>query len=161
MKKSNFKKLALLGMTSGLLISSKTELLAEESSQQLQPEQLLAAATTDKDKSSSKDAYDPNDQNLGYHMMTEAELLDELNDEGKQIYNSLDAEGKELARQVASQRCQASNKCKGLNACQTDKHGCAGQGACQAQSKCAFADKNVAVKIVAKKMQEKRNQMNK
>lgn len=88
--------------------------------------------------------------------MTEDELLLELNDEGYKLYMSLDAEGKELARKVASTRCNASNECKGLNACKTDKNECAGKGQCKGQGKCAVSDKNLAVQLVAKKMAEKR-----
>ena len=39
---------------------------------------------------------------------------------GEALYNSLNAEGKALARQVASQRCNGTNECRGLNACQTE-----------------------------------------
>ncbi|PJD97207.1 MAG: hypothetical protein CK425_03550 [Parachlamydia sp.] len=94
--------------------------------------------------------------NMGYHLMTEDELMLELNDEGVALYNSLDKEGKELARYVASQRCMASNACKGLNACQNTEHACMGKGKCKGLGKCSIADKNLAVKLVAKKMAEKR-----
>jgi hypothetical protein len=94
--------------------------------------------------------------NMGYHLMTEDELMLELNNEGVALYNSLDKEGKELARYVASQRCMASNACKGLNACQDAKHACMGKGECKGLGKCSVADKNLAVKLVAKKMAEKR-----
>ena len=36
------------------------------------------------------------------------------------------------------------------------KNTCAGQGQCKGQTKCAFSDKNVAVRVAAKKMAEKR-----
>lgn len=94
-------------------------------------------------------------------MMTEEELLTELNDEGYKTYQQLGPEGKELARQVASMRCNGTNACKGLNACSTDKNKCAGQGACKGQGKCGISDKNLAVKIAAKKMAEKRSELKK
>lgn len=103
------------------------------------------------------DKDDKNDGNLGYHLMTEEELLLELNDEGIKLYNKLSPEGKELARYVASQRCNGTNKCKGLNACQTEKNECAGKGSCEGLGKCAFSDKNLAVKVVSDKMAQKRN----
>ena len=116
----------------------------------------------DTDKTPSKDSSDdysnPDEGNMGYHLMTEQELLMELNDNGIKLYKSLDPEGKALARLVASQRCNATNACKGLNACQTEKNACAGKGDCKAKGKCAFSDKNLAVKVVAKKMAEKRSQ---
>lgn len=104
---------------------------------------------------SSSDS-DPNSGNLGYHLMTEDELLLELNDEGVKQYKSLSPEGKTLAIKLASQRCAQTNSCKGQNACKTDSNDCAGLGECKGQSKCGFSDKNLAVKIAAKLMAEKR-----
>lgn len=101
------------------------------------------------------------DGNIGYHLYTDDELLLELNDQGAALYESLDQEGKALARLVASQRCDHTNECKGLNACQTDKNKCAGQGTCKGQGKCAFSDKNMAVKVVAEKMSKKRAEASK
>lgn len=134
MKKNQLKKLAISGVLAGLLVSHT--IAAKESSAQNEP--------------------DPNEGNLGYHLMSQDELLLELNPEGTKLYNSLDAKGKELARQVASQRCQGSNACKGLNACATDKNQCAGKGDCKGKGKCAVADKNLAVKLVADKLAKER-----
>lgn len=143
MKKREMKKIALIGLSTGILISNH-----------------LQAATVEKTKPSKEAATDDyNDGNAGYHLMTEDELLIELNNDGAKLYKSLDPKGKELARFVASQRCNGTNACKGLNACQTDKNSCLGKGACKGQGKCAISDKNLAVKIVADKlMAEKRNQ---
>lgn len=104
---------------------------------------------------------DPAHGNMGYHLMTEDELLLELNGETAKLYQSLDAEGKELARKVASQRCAQSNYCAGLNACADTEHSCAGKGACKGKSKCGFNDKNLAVKVVAAKMAKKREDLTK
>lgn len=102
---------------------------------------------------------DPNNENLGYHLMTEDELLLELNDNGVKLYKSLSPEGKTLALQVASQRCNGTNSCAGLNACETPSNSCAGKGSCKGTSKCAVADKNLAVKLVADKMAKKRSDL--
>jgi len=104
-----------------------------------------------------KDSYDPNSENMGYHLLTEDELMLQLNDQGAKQFRSLSPEGKKLALLTASQMCQGTNECRGLNACQTDKNKCQGQGSCKGQSKCAHADKNVAVKLVAEKMAGKRS----
>lgn len=136
MKNKYLKKLAVSGLVAGLCTIQAVE-----------------AAEKTKDEKT-----DYADQNLGYHLMTEEELLDQLNDEGVKIYNSLTPEGKKLAREVASSRCNGMNPCKGLNACKTDKNECNGKGACKGQSKCAQSDPNVAVKLVAKKMAEKRTE---
>lgn len=228
MKKKQLSKLAILGITSGLL-ASQLEAAAENTGSSLSPaqiHQLLAkhackgpsgcaglVAESDapnKKKSSTKDKHackgpsgcaglvaesdapnkkkstakdkhackgpsgcaglvaerdapnkapagnDYNDGNLGYHLLTEDELLLELNAEGTALYNSLSPEGKKLALQVASQRCDHTNACKGLNACATDTNSCAGKGSCEGKGKCALADKNLAVKLAAQKMAQKR-----
>jgi hypothetical protein len=111
---------------------------------------------------SSKKDNNPNDGNMRYHLMTEQELLLELNADGTRMYNSLDDQGKVLARKVASMMCQATNECKGLNGCMTDKNSCAGKGDCKGRGKCAISDKNLAVKLVYDKMASKRaNMLNK
>lgn len=149
MKNKKLKELALLGLTTGLLVNAPAYATAANSKKTPSTSAKQAATTQD----------DPNKGNLGYHLMTEEELLLELTDEGTQLYNGLTPEGKALARFVASQRCNGSNECKGLNACQTDTNKCAGQGKCKGTSKCAFSDKNLAVKVVAKKMAEKRSKL--
>lgn len=212
MKKREFKKLALMGLTSGLLINASGAEAKEANQENLPKQSMLARgcgsacgsphqkgcgsscgsphqkacgsscaspkrscgggcgslAEGDKPDSSqipygSPSKYDnyktvdPNDGNLGYSLMTEQDLMLELNDEGKRMYRSLSPEGKALALKVASMRCNASNECRGLNACKTDKNDCAGKGACKGQGKCSVADKNLAVKLVYQKMQAKRN----
>lgn len=99
---------------------------------------------------------DPNNGNMNYHLMTEDELLIELSDEGINTYKKLTPEGKALAREVASMRCNNTNPCRALNACKTSKNDCAGKGACQGQGKCAISDKNLAIKLVSEKMADKR-----
>lgn len=123
------------------------------------PAKSETATPAKEDKKASE--YDPNSENLGYHLMTEQELLLELNDNGLALYNSLSPDGKQLAREVASQRCARTNSCKGLNACATEKNKCAGQGGCMGQTKCGFSDKNLAVKVVAEKMKAKRESLGK
>lgn len=101
---------------------------------------------------------DAEDGNMGYRLMTEDELLLQLNDEGTKLYKSLSPEGKRLALEVASSRCNGTNSCKGLNACRDNKHDCAGKGQCKGQGICAFSDPNDAVKVVSRKMAAKRTQ---
>jgi hypothetical protein len=143
MKKKKLLHLALLGLMGTTTIPGHA---ANSSSKQ------QASALSDK----RTDIIDKSDGNMGYHLMTEQELMLELDPEGIKLYNSLDGKGKALAREVASQRCNGTNECKGLNACQTDTNPCAGKGSCRATSKCAFSDKNLAVKVVVKKMAGKR-----
>ena len=140
MKKRSLKSTAIVGLAAGLAIAG-----------QLQAEAKAAA-------SKATETPDPNAGNLGYHLLTEDELLLDLNDEGYKLYMNLSPEGKSMAREVASMRCQGSNLCQGLNACATEHNACAGQGKCKGTGKCAISDKNLAVKLVAKKMNEKRTE---
>ncbi len=153
MRKKDMKKLALLGLTAGFLTSASADAADKTST--------TSSTTATKDtcpggKCPGDKSKDPNSENVGYHLMTEDELMENLNAKSRKIYEGLDAEGKALVLKVASQRCNGTNDCKGLNACQTEKNDCAGKGECKGKSKCAFADKNLVVKIVAKKMEEKR-----
>ncbi len=91
-------------------------------------------------------------------MMTEDQLMSQLNEHGKQMYRGMNPEGKALAIKLASRSCKNTNDCKGENSCKTDKNSCAGQGACAAMSKCSFKDKNLAVKVAAQKQAQKRAQ---
>ncbi|MGK5594586.1 MAG: hypothetical protein ACSNEK_04425 [Parachlamydiaceae bacterium] len=139
MKKQPLKSLALLGLVGGLLAIDRVEAT-----------QAILETTTS-----------TSSVNTNQELMSEEELLKELNDEGKRTYNSLDAEGKLLARKVASQICSSYNECKGLNRCRTEKNACKGQGSCKGQSTCSIDDKNDAVKLVADKMAKKRAQAQK
>lgn len=163
MKHSDWKKLALLGMSSGFLLTYMTS--CENSSNHknptgslsrpsLQEKGIIAAADLPTKKAH---ILDPNDGNMNYHLMTEDELMLELNAEGIAMYKSLSPEGKKLAREVSSMSCNGTNKCKGLNACKSDKNSCLGKGECKGQGICAVSDKNLAVKLVHDKMANKRS----
>lgn len=156
MEKEKIRKMALLGLVNGLLLSSSATILANENVKT--PNTTVINAPVSKDAKNAGAAVDPNSENLGYHLMTEDELLLELNDDGAKQYNTLSPEGKALAREVASQRCQATNACAGLNACESEKNKCAGLGSCKGTGKCGIGDKNLAVRIVAEKMAKKRAQ---
>lgn len=88
--------------------------------------------------------------------MSEEELLMQLDEKGKALYYSMDDEGKALALKLASMTCAGANECAGLNSCKTADNPCAGMGKCKGTGVCGFHDKNVAVKVAAKKMAEKR-----
>jgi len=148
MKKNELTKIALMGLTSSLFVSNN-----------LGATQPATPASTHAATSTKTKALDPNDGNLGYHLMNEDELLLELNDEGTKTYQHLTPEGKRLARVVASQRCNGTNECAGLASCKNDKHDCAGKNTCKGTSICAIGDKNLAVKLVSDKMAKKRLQL--
>ncbi|SCA64145.1 hypothetical protein SCG7086_CG_00030 [Chlamydiales bacterium SCGC AG-110-P3] len=127
-KSTQLKSLAMLGLSTGLIFGCQS---------------------TDASAGNSNQAEQA-------ALMTETELLSQLNAESTALYNALDAEGKELARELASQQCAGKNKCGGLNSCADDNNACAGQGGCGGQSKGPFTDKNLAVKVAAKHMKEQR-----
>lgn len=214
--KPNFKKLALLGITSGLLVSQQVQAESEGvlsvshknsckgeggcggskssckgeggcggskssckgeggcggSKSSCKGEGGCSGVLADNETPEKKSPYvdpakvgdakkDPNDGNMNYHLMTEEELLLELNDDGLRMYKSLTAEGKALALKVASGMCAASNQCQGLNACKSANNACAGKGDCAGKGICAISDKNLAVKLVYDKMNEKRKNLTK
>lgn len=154
MKRKEWKKIAIMGLSTGLILS--TSVLAGKEAVKAASEN----SSGKKNESKSSDEADDNaDGNLGYHLMTEDELLIQLSPKGVQMYKSLDTDGKGLALLLASARCNGMNPCKGLNACQTKQHACMGKGECKGQGKCALSDKDLAVKLVKDKMAKKRSQM--
>jgi len=202
MKKRDLKKLAVLGITSGLLISNQVtaDSMGEDSFDNYNFEKASPSshclgkngcpgfvdkckgkggcgnfkdackgkggcggltADVDPDKSPYQPPGDKNEGSMNYHLMTEQELLRELNDNGIRMYKSLSPEGKALALKVASNSCKGSNECKNLNACRSEKNSCAGKGDCAGKGICAVSDKNLAVKLVYDKMNAKRANMTK
>lgn len=137
--KDKLNRLMIAGITSGIILTSLS-LHAEEEKKQKTLMELAAE----------------NDGNTTYHLMTEDEILLQLNTEGTKLYNELTPEGKKLARETASRSCNGTNDCAGLNACKSDKNDCAGKGSCKGTTKCAISDPNLAVKMAHKKMEEKR-----
>lgn len=153
MKKTNLQKLALMGLSSGLMVSVP---LCAQNGSPVSTKSTAPSPASNKTNSQDNDEYGANDGNMNYHLMSEDELKMELEPKGVEMYNSLTPEGRLMARKVASQMCNGTNPCKGYNACQTDQNQCAGKGSCKGKSKCAFSDKNLAVKVVSDKMKQKR-----
>lgn len=137
--RAQLKRLMIAGIASGM-ICSQLDLLAE----------------TEKKLKTLMDLAEETDGNTTYHLMSEDELLLQLNDEGNRIYKSLTPEGKAMALRTASRACNGTNECAGLNACATSKNKCAGLAKCKGLSKCGISDPNLAVKMVQKKMAQKR-----
>src|SRR3989338_8838720 len=96
--KNDFAKLALMGLTSGVLI------LNSGGQKKLSAAELTPSSekTSPANEDSEDSGYSNDNGNIGYHVFTEEELLDELNSEGEKLYQSLNEEGKKLAREVAS-----------------------------------------------------------
>lgn len=135
MNKDDLKKLALLGITGGVMVASP-----------------VAAAANNQSM--------PNQKVQDSGQLSEADFMSKLNSEGKTLYLNMTPEGKKLARELAAQKCAGHNKCAGLNSCASKENACAGKGSCAGHGKCAFKDANKAVKVAQQHMQNKRNQMN-
>lgn len=153
MKRRDFVQLALAGLSSGILVTSQ---LSAANAQSATSTKSSSADAKSSNSQATEDSKDANDGNMNYHVMSEDELLMQLSPEGIAMYKGLNSKGKQLALLVASAMCDHTNECKGLNACQTDDHTCAGKGSCKGTGKCAFSDKNLAVKLVRDKMAGKR-----
>ena len=141
MKKSNLTKLAMMGLVSGLLAGcSGADKPAEESTGNMG---------------------DMMGKKIGEMAGMNAEnLMSQLNAESKKLFEDMDKEHQMKVLKVASQKCAGSNECAGLNACKSATNECAGMASCKGNGGCAFTDKNLAVKLVYKKMMEKRGKMN-
>lgn len=152
MKRRDLKKLALLGITGGIVLSQQLQADEEIDQYKIQVSSLLAANSSNSTHGPAMSDEDPNAGNLGYHLMTEDELMLELNTEGQRMFNEMSPKYKKMALEVASARCANTNACKGLNACKTEKNDCAGKASCKGQGKCGISDKNLAVRLVYNKM---------
>lgn len=138
MKKSDFKKLAVVGMTGGMLLAGQAANAETANKQestlahscgahscggsrnpQAQPATNSCAAkaankiTADSDKTMSN-----MNTATTKKLVTENELLSQLNDEGKRIYQGLDAEGKATALRLASEQAPGQNKLDAVKAAQ-------------------------------------------
>lgn len=140
-KKRNLAQGMLAGITVGILLSN-ARLSAEDKKASDFPNLMQLA--------------EESGGNITYHLMTSDEIMLELTPEGAKTFNSLGPDGQKLALEIASRSCNGTNDCKGQNACRTKDNDCAGKGKCKGQTKCAVSDKNLAVKIAAQVMADKR-----
>lgn len=138
-KKNNLKKIAMLGMAGGILLSHQQADAAPNSNWE---NQYIAA-----------------EEGQSSRTMSEMDLLSKLSPDGKALYEGLNAEGKLLALKLANQTCKGHNDCKGQNSCKSEENACAGLGGCKGKSKGAFTDKNMAVKVAAMNMAKKRTEL--
>lgn len=168
MDKKDFKKLALLGLAGGVVLASQGTVQANQGTLSDNQGVVLAAGCGAKGcnnetgikpsragKNFIADADEAAKADAG-QLMTEDQLMSQLNDQGKQQYKSLTPEGKAMAIKLASRSCKGTNDCKGQNSCKADDHSCAGKGSCAGSSQCSFKDKNTAVKVAAQLQSEKR-----
>lgn len=116
--KIDLKKLALLGITGGIMVTAQGAVNADENMDREETSILALGGCGGKGGCSS---YKPRNYDRGFisqaddtpssmqstgtetKPLTESELLSQLNDEGKAIYYGLDADGKALALKLAAQ----------------------------------------------------------
>lgn len=134
MNKFNFKNLALLGITGSLTI---------------------AAGGFAEDTSSKK----PSESTRASKTLTEAQLLSQLNKEGRSLYQSLSPDGKLLAQRLAGGSCNGRNECRGKNSCATASNGCRGKGGCGGKGSALFKDKNHAVQVASDFIENERKRV--
>lgn len=146
MKKSKFKKYALMGMTSGLILANQGQVDAHLT----QGNDTVVAAGCGGAKGGCGGRYSSQKPYIAEEStttttttthkntkpMSESDLLSKLNAEGKSTYQNLNPEGKALALRMASEYCNGKSTCKG------------------------YSDYNEIVRAAAKKMVEKRGMMN-
>ncbi len=116
MKKKDFKKLALLGIA-GALIASQGAAQADDQSDDNNNTEILAGmlaagcgahgCSHSNSGPGSRGMIADADENTtmdgsSSQMLTEDQLMSQLNDQGKQMYNNLTPEGKSLALKLAS-----------------------------------------------------------
>ncbi len=135
MKKADLSKLALIGLSSGILASCGG---GSDTGDSVENPIEIGGQTS---------------------AVSEDQLLPQLSASSKALYESLDADSKELVLKVAATSCAGQNQCAGLNGCKTATNDCAGQGACKGQGGCAVTADD-AVKQVVKKMAEQRAKLN-
>lgn len=181
MKRHDLTKLALMGLVGGCLLASN-QASADEERKDRENEGIYLAAKcgagcngSPRPNNPSYASYrssDPyvadNDSDMVQQgaqanfqqKMTKQELENKLDPQTKALYQNLSDEGRGLALKLANQDCKGKNDCKGMSACKSDKHECAGKNSCKGQGTCKFQNSNLAVKVAAKKMAEKRSSMN-
>lgn len=145
-KKTNLKKIALMGITGGILMAQAQANAAQQNGNFYNGSQYYTADESNSRGESSS-------------AVSEASFLSQLSQESKAVYQNLSREGKELALKLANQSCKGKNDCKGQNSCKTNENACAGEGGCKGQSQGPFTDKNVAVNVASMNMAKKRIMM--
>ena len=168
---NDLKKMALLGVTAGVMMTSPGAVFAASHDIQENMGTLLAGgcgggkcSSKNNDNSSNKrnniiadnTSYNGNNAQL----MTEDQLKSQLDSQGKERYENLSPEGKAEAIRIGSQSCKGQNSCKGTGGCKTAQHTCKGANSCAGQGGCAMKDKNDAVKLAEDKQAAKRNDLN-
>jgi len=134
MKKSDLAKLAMLGISAGLMVGGCQKQGGTGTSGQ---------ATADEQVSSDMQSF-----------------YNSLNPEAQKKFSQLDAQHKMMAVEMAHQSCNGKNSCKGMGGCKTSQHACGGQNGCKGQGGAPVKDPNKAVEIQYKNQMNQRQNTN-
>lgn len=138
MKKQDLTTLAMLGISSGLIVSGCQK--GSWGKRETKPE--------------GENSPSENHLEAAEEMMADMKsFYDILSPENKKKFNELDARHKMMAIEMVNQSCKGENKCAGLGGCKTSKHSCAGQNACKGQGGAPIRDPNKAVEVQYKNQQ--------
>ncbi len=109
MKKSDLAKLALFGISAGLV---------------------AGGCQQKANKNESHDAK-KNGNNAEQSAQDMESFKASLSPEAKKQFDELDAKHKMMAVEMANQECKGKNKCSGIGGCATKDNSCAGKNSCK------------------------------
>ena len=131
MKKGELAKLALLGISAGLMVGGCHQ-----------------------KKDTGTASQGSADEQMSQDMQS---FYSSLSSDAQKKFVQLDAQHKMMAVEMAQQGCHAKNKCAAMGGCATSDHGCAGLNACKGQGGAPVKDANKAVEIQYKNQMAQRS----
>jgi hypothetical protein len=129
MKKRDLMTLAMIGISSGLMVTG------------------CQKGRETKSNVSAEEQKAPLDQMSFYNM---------LSDDAKKKFDQLDEKHKAAAVDMYNQKCNGKNSCAGKGGCSTSTHDCAGKNECSGQGGAPVKDANQAVEVQMKNQQKGR-----
>lgn len=134
MKKRDLAKLALLGISAGLIATGCQQ---------------------GGGKSGNKGA--AAEEQMTSDMQT---FYSSLSPSAQKKFMELDAQHRMMAMEMVKGSCNGKNNCKGMGGCATQSHACAGQNGCKGQGGAPIKDANKAVEVQYKNQTKQRQNMN-
>lgn len=94
--------------------------------------------------------------------IAELKIQSELTQCSRYLYENMNKKEREMVFQLMHGECKGQNRCKGMNSCkQEGQNHCAGMCECNGQGNGFFPSTDLAVRVAAKHMAEKRLQIKK
>ncbi len=133
MKKNDLAKLAMIGISAGLMVGGCQQ-----------------KNGPDRNKASADEQMSPDMQSY----------YNSLSSDAQKKFMELDAQHKMMAVEMAHQSCKGQNKCAGMGGCGTVDHKCAGQNSCKGQGGNPVKDASKAVEVQYKNQMDQRQNTN-